>query len=255
MQESSLVAKGTVTTWAGTTRVIAVAAGVRHIWLPDWHHPERHPETEGMASSIVIEQGGSASAEAHLRQALTELADFFQGTRRVFTVALDPQGTDFYQAVWEAVRQVPFGATRTYLDIAHVLGKPEAVRAVGSANGANPLAPIVPCHRIVGSAGTLTGYGPGLPLKQRLLVMEGVLPDATESVVAWCARISPAAPLYLGLRAKGVACRPSCPLAERHRERAPCLFPSLAAATAAGFVPCPTCRPERPSLLETGQLF
>jgi len=88
---------------------------------------------------------------------------------------LDTAGTEFQQAVWRELRKISFGKTKSYGEIAQAIGKPKAVRAVGAANGANPVPIVVPCHRVIGSSGKLTGYGGGLPLKKRLLQMEGVL--------------------------------------------------------------------------------
>ena len=255
-ESPSLLAKGTLTNWVGVTTVIALAGGVRQVWLPDWHHPERIPSVAADVAEVAIAQPGPAPAEAHLRQALAELAAFFAGERRTFTVKLDPQGTEFFRAVWAEVAAVPYGTTRTYLDIAKALGAPDAVRAVGTANGANPVAPFVPCHRIVGSDGTLTGYGPGLPLKQRLLRMENALPASTETVAQWSARVSlDAAVVYVGVRASGVVCHPSCTRLTRHADRVYPLFTSLADAVAVGLHPCPTCQPDKPAPLEMGRLF
>jgi O-6-methylguanine DNA methyltransferase len=107
-----------------------------------------------------------------LQEALEQLEGYVDGTRRSFDLTLDPRGTPFQLAVWDAVSAVGYGQTRSYGDIARAIGRPAAVRAVGAANGANPLPVIVPCHRIIGSNGTLTGYGGGLDLKQRLLAFE-----------------------------------------------------------------------------------
>lgn len=111
----------------------------------------------------------------HLRQAAAEFDAYFtQGLRR-FTVALDPQGTAFQQQVWQRLLAIPAGALSSYGEIARALGRPEAARAVGAAVGRNPVAIIVPCHRVVGANGSLTGYAAGLPRKQALLQLEGAL--------------------------------------------------------------------------------
>jgi methylated-DNA-[protein]-cysteine S-methyltransferase len=86
------------------------------------------------------------------------------------------RGTDFQLSVWNKLREIPYGETRSYAQIAKAIGKPKAVRAVGTANGSNPLAIVVPCHRVIGSSGKLTGYGGGLGLKKRLLELEGAWP-------------------------------------------------------------------------------
>lgn len=103
---------------------------------------------------------------------ISQLDEYFAGNRTTFTVALSPQGTDFQQRVWRALMQVGYGDTVSYGNIAKQLGKPKASRAVGAANGANPIPIIIPCHRIIGANGKLTGFGGGLPTKQWLLAHE-----------------------------------------------------------------------------------
>lgn len=102
-----------------------------------------------------------------------QMADYFDGKRNVFTMPLHFIGTPFQQAVWGAVAQIPYGEVRTYAEIASAAGFPKAVRAVGAANGANPIPIVVPCHRVIGANGTLTGYRGGIVLKQKLLHLEG----------------------------------------------------------------------------------
>jgi len=106
------------------------------------------------------------------RDALNQLQEYFQGRRRVFTLPLELRGTEFQRSVWEAVAGVPYGETRSYGYIARKLGKPKAYRAVGAANGANPIPIVIPCHRIIGSDGSMTGFGGGIPIKEKLLVLE-----------------------------------------------------------------------------------
>jgi methylated-DNA-[protein]-cysteine S-methyltransferase len=106
-------------------------------------------------------------------QAIEELAEFFAGDRTEFTVALDLRGTDFQRAVWTSLTQIPFGSTVSYAEQARQLGRPNAVRAVASANGKNPVSIMVPCHRVIGSNGKLTGYAGGLDAKRWLLDLEG----------------------------------------------------------------------------------
>ena len=113
-----------------------------------------------------------ASANAILRQATDELQRYFAGERVTFTCPLDLHGTPFQLAVWQALCSIPYGETRSYADVARLIRRPTACRAVGAANGANPVAIIVPCHRVIGSNGTLTGYGGGLPTKAWLLQLE-----------------------------------------------------------------------------------
>jgi O-6-methylguanine DNA methyltransferase len=112
-----------------------------------------------------------AAMEAYTR----ELAEYFSGERRQFSMALDLRGTDFQQSCWRALLAIPYGETRTYADIARALGKPNAFRAVGMANHRNPLAIVVPCHRVIASKGGLCGYGGGLEVKRTLLELEGAL--------------------------------------------------------------------------------
>jgi methylated-DNA-[protein]-cysteine S-methyltransferase len=113
-----------------------------------------------------------ADDEPVLAQARGQLAEYFAGQRTSFDLPLAPAGTPFQQAVWRALLEVPFGATSTYGAIARAVGRPAAVRAVGSAVGANPLGIVVPCHRIIGRDGTLTGYAGGLERKAKLLALE-----------------------------------------------------------------------------------
>jgi methylated-DNA-[protein]-cysteine S-methyltransferase len=101
-----------------------------------------------------------------------ELKEYFAGKRKTFSVALDMMGTRFQKDVWEALLAIPFGETRSYGQLAKQLGNPRATRAVGAANGRNPVSIIVPCHRVVGSSGKLTGFGGGLDVKARLLSLE-----------------------------------------------------------------------------------
>jgi methylated-DNA-[protein]-cysteine S-methyltransferase len=110
-----------------------------------------------------------------LRQTTAELREYMAGQREEFTVPLELTGTEFQREVWQELCKIPYGKTCRYIDIANAIGKPKAVRAVGAANGSNPVPIIVPCHRVIGSDGTLTGYGGGLPLKRRLLQLEGIL--------------------------------------------------------------------------------
>jgi O-6-methylguanine DNA methyltransferase len=104
-----------------------------------------------------------------------ELNEYFAGTRRDFTFSLDIRGTPFQVQCWRALIAIPYGETRTYADIARAVKKPQAFRAVGMANNRNPIAIVVPCHRVIASDGTLCGYGGGLDTKRRLLELEGAL--------------------------------------------------------------------------------
>ena len=106
-------------------------------------------------------------------QAAAELDEYFYGRRHTFTVPLSPNGTEFQCAVWKALRDIPYGQTRTYGEIAAAVGRPKASRAVGMANHDNPLLIFTPCHRVVGKDGSLTGFACGLEVKRRLLELEG----------------------------------------------------------------------------------
>ena len=107
-----------------------------------------------------------------LQRVADQLAEYFAGERRVFDVPLAANGTAFQRLVWDALLAIPYGALRSYGDVARAIGRPAASRAVGAANGRNPIAIIVPCHRVIGSSGQLTGYGGGLPTKRWLLEHE-----------------------------------------------------------------------------------
>jgi methylated-DNA-[protein]-cysteine S-methyltransferase len=102
-----------------------------------------------------------------------QLRAYFAGSLKQFDLPLDPQGTEFQKRVWSALVDIPFGETRSYRQVAESIGAGHAVRAVGAANGANPIPIVVPCHRVIGSSGKLVGYGGGLELKKRLLELEG----------------------------------------------------------------------------------
>ena len=109
--------------------------------------------------------------------AVSQLDEYFSGSRQTFDLPLDVRGTAFQKAVWSQVVRIPYGATATYGDIAQLVGKPKASRAVGGAVGANPLPIVIPCHRVVGARGALTGFGAGLDIKEALLQLEGAHPS------------------------------------------------------------------------------
>lgn len=110
--------------------------------------------------------------DAANHEAIEQLREYFDGKRTQFNLPLDVSGTPFQMAVWHELQKVPYGSTCSYIDIARLLGKPGAARAVGMANHENPVAIVIPCHRVVGSNGSLTGYAGGLHLKQQLLGIE-----------------------------------------------------------------------------------
>lgn len=109
---------------------------------------------------------------AVFQNAITQLDEYFAGRRKTFDLALFPQGTAFQTQVWNALQTIPYGETISYKELAQRIGKPKTIRAVGAANGANPIPIIIPCHRVIGLDGSLTGFGGGLPLKKRLLELE-----------------------------------------------------------------------------------
>jgi methylated-DNA-[protein]-cysteine S-methyltransferase len=126
-------------------------------------------------SAIAILDGEipvSPSIPSHLQQAALELQDYFAGKRTNFTFAINPSGTDFQKSVWKALLEIPFGKTQSYLELSQKLGDVKAIRAVASANGKNPLWIVIPCHRVIGSDGSLTGYAGGLWRKKWLLEHE-----------------------------------------------------------------------------------
>lgn len=118
------------------------------------------------------DRSGWVRDDTRFAAAAAQLREFFAGERREFDLRLDPAGTPFQQRVWAALRQIPYGETRSYADIAVALGSPTATRAVGAANGRNPIGIVVPCHRVVGANGSLTGYAGGIENKRWLLEHE-----------------------------------------------------------------------------------
>ena len=107
-----------------------------------------------------------------LREAANQLRAYFAGESRNFDLPLAPRGTEFQQSVWNALQQIPYGETTTYSTIAERIGRPAAVRAVGAANGANPIPIVIPCHRVIGANGSMTGFGGGIDVKRQLLALE-----------------------------------------------------------------------------------
>ncbi len=128
----------------------------------------------GISAVTVVDDDVETSAEMPeiLKDCVQQLEEYFNGTRKEFTLKLNPQGTDFQKKVWGELLKVPFGKTRTYLEQSKKLGDVKAIRAVASANGKNPIWIIIPCHRIIGSDGSLTGYAGGIWRKKWLLEHE-----------------------------------------------------------------------------------
>src|SRR5579862_4055392 len=127
-------------------------------------------ESERKQSKFQFEESSQA-----LQPYVQQLEEYFAAKRREFTFALDLRGTDFQLACWRALVAIPYGETRTYADIARAVHRPTGFRAVGMANNRNPIAIVVPCHRVIASDGTLCGYGGGLDIKRKLLELEGAL--------------------------------------------------------------------------------
>lgn len=142
----------------GVLRAYASDRGVRALLFPN-ASALRGPARSGVAHPVL----------AMLR---AQLAEYFAGARRAFDVPLDPLGTEFQLAAWRALCAIPYGTTRSYREQAAAIGRPKATRAVGAANGRNPIPIVVPCHRVIGADGSLTGFGGGIAIKQALLELE-----------------------------------------------------------------------------------
>lgn len=145
----------------GTLRLVASDKGLVAILWPN-ERPGRVP------------LGPTREDAAHpiLTRAAAQVADYFAGKLRAFDVPLDFRGTDFQRSVWQALLTIPYGETRSYAEIARQIGRPTASRAVGAANGRNPVSIIAPCHRVIGSGGALTGFAGGLAAKRMLIELE-----------------------------------------------------------------------------------
>jgi len=121
--------------------------------------------------AVAVDPGWTPE-RSFFEEAVGQLEEYFAGDRKTFSLTLAPEGTEFQRAVWSELQKIPYGETVSYKDLAARIGRPKAVRAVGAANGANPIPIIIPCHRVIGNDGSLTGFGGGLPLKKRLLELE-----------------------------------------------------------------------------------
>ena len=133
-----------------------------------WFSTPRHP----LPRSVTLAHGDNAV----LRETGAQLEAYFNGALQAFDLPLRPVGTAFQREVWSTLAEIPYGQTWSYGDVARRIGKPQAVRAVGAANGRNPIPIVLPCHRVIGADGSLTGFGGGLPAKQFLLTLEGAHP-------------------------------------------------------------------------------
>ncbi len=145
----------------GRLRLAADEQGLREIWF----------ENDKYRKALPSHWHRTAEASA-LMQARQQLEEYFAGTRETFDLPLRPHGTPFQLEVWWELARIPYGVTISYGELARRIGQPTAVRAVGAANGRNPLPIVLPCHRVIGSNGSLTGFGGGLPVKQYLLSLE-----------------------------------------------------------------------------------
>lgn len=146
----------------GPLRIVGDDDGVERVDLPNSAAGDPDPEWQKQRRSLP----------GPLRKAKRQLLEYFGGARREFDLPLAPAGTAFQRRVWDELRRIPFGETVSYGELARRIGRPTASRAVGAANGRNPLAIVVPCHRVIGADGTLVGYGGGLPVKETLLSHE-----------------------------------------------------------------------------------
>lgn len=161
--EHDLLSRTTMDTPVGMLTLIASAKGLRAVLWPD--------EREGRVP-VGDTDGGGPDADAVLETTVRQLREYFDGERTTFDVPLDPVGTEFQQQAWQVLRTIPYGITISYGEQAARLGDRNKSRAVGAANGRNPISIIVPCHRVVGSTGKLTGFAAGLDAKAWLLEHE-----------------------------------------------------------------------------------
>jgi methylated-DNA-[protein]-cysteine S-methyltransferase len=162
------ISMATLKTPIGVLQITASADSVLYIDLPGQHVVRL--EDSALRSRLL-----SRTRTPALRAALAELREYFAGQRRRFDVPVAPGGTEFQRRVWQAICEIPFGETVSYSHLAERLGGPLRTRAVGAATGANPIPIIIPCHRVVGADGSMTGYGGGLKMKVWLLQHEGAL--------------------------------------------------------------------------------
>ncbi|HMK63314.1 MAG TPA: methylated-DNA--[protein]-cysteine S-methyltransferase [Acidimicrobiales bacterium] len=135
--------------------------------------PGSRPRPPGAARRVTSRTGTRRTSTA-LSATRRQLEEYFAGRRRRFDIPLSVSGTDFQCDVWRSLAEIPYGAVVSYAELAEMVGRPTAFRAVGQANGANPIPIVLPCHRVVATGGRIGGYGGGLPMKRRLLALEGV---------------------------------------------------------------------------------
>jgi methylated-DNA-[protein]-cysteine S-methyltransferase len=162
MKPHHLEAQARIDTPLGPLTLAATGHGLAGAWF------------DGQAHHPGVLDAPTDAGHLHIAAAARALHDYWAGAPKAFDIALDATGTDFQRAVWQALCEIAPGTTRSYAEIAQRIGRPAAVRAVGAAVGRNPVSIIVPCHRVIGRDGALTGYAGGLARKQALLVHEGV---------------------------------------------------------------------------------
>lgn len=155
---ADLTASRVIATPIGRLTLVASSKGLQHV-------------TFG-AKKLSTAKSVSSKANDHLTQTERQLREYFAGKRKKFSIKLDISGTEFQESVWYALNKIAYGKTVSYAQQAKLVHKPKAFRAVGSANGKNPVAIILPCHRVIASNGTLGGYGGGLAIKRKLLALE-----------------------------------------------------------------------------------
>lgn len=148
----------------GELRLVAADGALAGVYFPGHRH--------AALKDAAHDDASNAMGYPVLAQAAAELAEYFRGERRGFTTPLQLEGTEFQQEVWRELQRIPYGERRSYAQIAAALGRPDACRAVGAANGRNPLSIFIPCHRVVGANGSLTGYAGGVDAKRWLLAHE-----------------------------------------------------------------------------------
>jgi methylated-DNA-[protein]-cysteine S-methyltransferase len=155
-----------ISTPVGRLRLAGDESGLRSISFQNRFRPATPAES-------------SLRAEAPFREAIAQLEAYFAGALRRFDLPLAPEGTPFQREVWSALTAIPYGETVSYGELARRLGRPAASRAVGAANGQNPIPIVIPCHRVIGADGSLTGFGGGLAIKRRLLDLEAGVSGAS----------------------------------------------------------------------------
>lgn len=154
---------------SGTMLAASSSVGLAYLELP-------HASGRGFGGFLRRIGARATEGWAPNRAAVEQVSEYLAGKRREFDLHLDLRGTEFQRLVWDQLCRIPYGTTCSYQDVGRAIGRPAAVRAVGTANGANPLPLVVPCHRVVATGGKLGGYGGGLDLKRRLLAMERAEP-------------------------------------------------------------------------------